>query len=177
MRSLAVLVAIAGSAHADPWRYGASAVSRIDPEGDGGLGVAVHAVQERPWRAFGVLLEHTWLFPQRQELGVRQLDAVGLVRWGAPFALELGGGLAIYHGRVDIPEMAGCFGCGAYGDTTIAPLARAGVVWTRMLPRDLALEVGARLVLTRAFASKTDVHNIDPQPVTQQTGVGVTSRV
>lgn len=171
---LLIVIALSGSARAEPWRVAGSVVSRVDPGGDGGLGVAVAAVKQRGDRDLGAVLEHTWLFPQHQELGIRQLDALGLARWGRPFGLEVAGGLAIYHGRVDLP--GSCTGCGMYSGTTPALLVRAGVAWTYPLRGDLALEVGARLVLTRTRAhDDDDTHFFAPPPVSLQSGVGVSS--
>jgi hypothetical protein len=173
-RAVLIVIALSGAARAEPWRVAGSVVSRFDPDGDGGLGVAVGAVQDRADRAFGAVLEHTWLFPQHQERGIRQLDALGLIRWGRPFAMEVAAGLAIYHGRVDLP--GSCVGCGMYSGTTPALLVRAGVVWTYPLRRELALELGARLVLTRAPAGDDDdSHYFAPPPVALQSGVGVSS--
>ena len=176
MRVVLLLLGLLGTAHADErsWRLGAAGVSRFDPSGDGGFGVALQALRQRGDNALGAVVEHTWLRPPADspERGVRQLDALAVGRLGSPLALELAAGLAFYHGRVDIPEQPGCFGCGKYSDTTVAPLARLGVVWSHELGHGVAVEVGARVVVTRVVLTKTDVHNFNPQPLTIQSSVG-----
>ncbi|MEJ7598994.1 MAG: hypothetical protein WKG01_13885 [Kofleriaceae bacterium] len=170
-----ITLIVARSAHAEPaWRLGAAGVSRFDGAGDGGVGFALQAMRLRGDNAFGLVLEHTWLLnpADADELDVRQLDALAVARLGTPFALELAGGLAVYHGRVDIPKREGCFGCGAYGGSSVAPVVRLGVVWSQALGRGVTLEVGARVVGTRAVLTKTDVHNFDPQPFTLQSSIG-----
>jgi len=154
-------------------------VSRVDSSGDGGLGFALHLLKDRgSSSALGLGLEQTWLSrSDSPELGVRQLDLQALARFGRPFAFELGAGLAFYHGRVDIPEMEGCFGCGKYSDTTLAPLVRGGVVWSQPIGHQLVLEVGVRLIVTHVLLTKTDVHNFNPQPLTFQGGLGVSRRM
>ena len=177
MRTIVVilLLGLAGPAHAeDAWRLGAAGVSRFDPSGDGGFGLALQALRQRGENAFGILLENTWLRPpdDSPEYGVRQLDALAVARLGSPVSLELGVGLAVYHGRVDIPEEPGCFGCGNYSGASVAPLGRIGVVWSREIGRGVAIEVGARVVATRVVMSITDRHNFNPQPLTIQSSVG-----
>lgn len=171
-----VILGLAGTARADEraWRLGAAGVSRFDPSGDGGFGIAVQGLRQRGDNAFGVLLEHTWLRPadDSPEYGIRQLDVLGVARLGAPVSLELGAGLAVYHGRVDIPERPGCFGCGRYGGSSVAPVGRLGVVWSRELGRGVAIEVGARVVGTLVVMTVTDRHNFNPQPLTIQGSVG-----
>ncbi|HEY5936833.1 MAG TPA: hypothetical protein VIU61_19425 [Kofleriaceae bacterium] len=171
-----VLLGLAGTAHADEraWRLGAAGVSRFDPSGDGGFGLALQALRQRDDNAFGVLFEHTWLRPadDSPELGIRQLDVLAVARLGSPVSLELAAGLAVYHGRVDIPEEPGCFGCGKYDGSSVAPIGRLGVVWSHELGKGIAIEIGARVVGTRVVITVTDRHNFNPQPVTFQGSVG-----
>lgn len=178
MRTIVVLVllGLAGTAHADErvWRLGAAGVTRFDPSGDGGLGLALQALRHRGDNALGVVVEHTWLQPadDSPEYGIRQLDALFVARLGAPVSFELAAGLAYYHGRVDIPEEPGCFGCGNYSGASVAPIGRLGVVWSRELGRGVAIEVGARVVATKVVITVTDTHNFNPQPLTIQSSVG-----
>jgi hypothetical protein len=49
---------------------------------------------------------------------------------------------------------------------------RIGVVWSHELGRGIAIELGARAVVTLALFSKADVHTFDPQPFTVQSSLG-----
>jgi hypothetical protein len=176
MRTIVVLLFLVGTAHADErgWHFGAAGVSRFDPSGDGGFGLALQALRHSGENAFGVLAEHTWLRPadDSPEYAVRQLDLLAVVRLESPVSLELAAGLAYYHGRVDIPEEPGCFGCGNYGGGSVAPIGRLGIVWSRELGRGVTIEVGARVVGTTVVMTLTDTHNFNPQPLTIQSSVG-----